>query len=823
MTCAKIKLLPMTQKKTIQVVGDDIFPQALVIGDGELVQMLLDNLKTRGCNVKLAINPQEVLASESPLRYDYIFQLETSSNALEVKQKLLSREGKFLLVELDREFPDPEILGKDFKIFRAGKLSLWDSRSLTGRLFKAIFSKETSGITDERKIAELKKDIPINQPKHVVKKEVIPEGVSLLKPFVSKRDFKKSIRSPEKILRQKKISRRWLSVIIIFFIFILGISTSAGWYFLSFKKSLSYLKIHLIRSDFGAVSEDVKDIKNKLGLIRSIYNFSYTILIPLRGVTAFQEMGELIDIGQSITVSFQDSVDFISEFKVSRQSSVLPNQELNKNEIDQSIIKIENLYGTLTDARARSGQIALPYFPKKEFISYLDSMIDNLSELRAVLPIFEKMFVTDQAKIYLVLFQNNMELRPTGGFIGSFALLNVLKGKILNFDIIDVYTADGQLKGHVDPPLPIRQYLSQPNWFLRDSNFDPDFAASSLQAAWFLQKEMGTSVDGVIGINLFFVQNLLKVTGPLTLPDFPGEVVSSDNFFFKAHYFAQSNFFPGSTQKKDFLNSVAKQLQFRLTEAKNISLFDFFTVIKKSLEEKNILLYSADPDLQSDIEKSTWGGRMIRIGCLTGSVNQSKSPDDMSACFPDYLSVNEANLGVNKANYFVEKNIIVEKRIADDGLITTTLTLSYENKNIPEVFSNGTYKNYLRIFVPVGSKLLTATINNVPIAGSDISVDKYTLDKTIFGVLVTIAPSNRGIIKLSYALPRLFTGDLKSYQFYFEKQPGDKTSPLLISIKPQRLQNVSPVNFKPTSMSDQEIFYATDTLVDRIFAFEVKK
>ncbi len=805
----------MTQKKTIQIVGDDIFPQALVVGDNELVQMLLDSLKVRGCNVKLAKNPQEALASDSPLRFDYIFQLGSSVNAFEIKRKLLSREGKFLLVELDSEFADPGNISREFKVFRAGKLSLWDGHSLTGRLFKAIFSRTPVGIEDERKVIEVKKDMPLDQPK--------PNNVSLPKPFVPKQAIHKPIKPPEKILRQRKISRRWLSIIILFIIFIIGISASLGWYFLSFKKSLSYLKIHLIRSDFGAVSEDVKDIKNKLDLARSIYNFSYTILIPLRGVTIFQETGELIDIGQNITASFQDSVDFISEFKISRQSSILPAQELNENDIDQSIIKIEDLYDTLTDARGRSMQIAIPYFPKKEFISYLDSMIDNLSELRVVLPVFEKMFVTDQAKIYLVLFQNNMELRPTGGFIGSFAILNVLKGKILNFDIIDVYTADGQLKGHVDPPLPIRQYLNQPNWFLRDSNFDPDFAVSSLQAAWFLQKEMGTSVDGVIGINLFFVQNLLKVTGPLTLSDFPGEVVSGDNFFFKAHYFAQNNFFPGSTQKKDFLNSVAKQMQFRLINAQNISWFDLFTVIRKSLEEKNILLYFADPDLQSDIEKSTWGGRMIRVGCLAGSINQSKSPDDLSRCFPDYLSINEANLGVNKANYFVEKNITVEKRIADDGLITTTLTLSYENKNIPEVFSDGTYKNYLRIFVPVGSRLLTATINNVPIAGSDISIDKYALDKTVFGALVTIAPANLGIIKLSYALPRLFTGDLKSYQFYFEKQPGDKISPLLISIKPQRLQNVSPVNFKPTSMSDQEIFYATDTLVDRIFAFEVKK
>ena len=226
----------MTQKKTIQIVGDDIFPQALIIGDNTLVQMLLEGLKIRGCDVKLAKSPQEVLTPDSPLRYDYIFQLGTSDNAIEIKRKLLSREGKFLLVELDSEFTDLGNKGRELKIFRAGKLSLWDGHDLTGRLYKAIFSRSSYGIEDERKVAVIKKDISPDLPKS--------GNVSLPKPFFPKQIVQKSVTRPERTLPRKKISRRGLGLIILFLVIISGISASAGWYFLSLKKSLSYLKIH---------------------------------------------------------------------------------------------------------------------------------------------------------------------------------------------------------------------------------------------------------------------------------------------------------------------------------------------------------------------------------------------------------------------------------------------------------------------------------------------------------------------------------------------------------------------------------------------------
>ncbi len=102
---------------------------------------------------------------------------------------------------------------------------------------------------------------------------------------------------------------------------------------------------------------------------------------------------------------------------------------------------------------------------------------------------------------YVVLFQNNMELRPGGGFIGSYGLVKLDKGRVTDFTVHDVYDADGKLSTHIDPPYGLQRYMGAKHWFLRDSNFAIDFPQDAKQAETFLQLETGENVDGVIAID----------------------------------------------------------------------------------------------------------------------------------------------------------------------------------------------------------------------------------------------------------------------------------------------------------------------------------
>ena len=150
----------------------------------------------------------------------------------------------------------------------------------------------------------------------------------------------------------------------------------------------------------------------------------------------------------------------------------------------------------------------------------------------------------DKPMKYLILFQNNMELRPTGGFIGSFSIISFDKGRMTEIVVNDVYSADGQLKGHVDPPEALRIHLGEGGWYLRDANWDPDFSISADKIEWFLDKEINTKVDGVIAIDLSFVQKLLKITGPINLVDF-SKTITAENIYINTQNEVESDFFPG--------------------------------------------------------------------------------------------------------------------------------------------------------------------------------------------------------------------------------------------------------------------------------------
>ena len=111
-------------------------------------------------------------------------------------------------------------------------------------------------------------------------------------------------------------------------------------------------------------------------------------------------------------------------------------------------------------------------------------------------------------KDYVVLLQNNTELRATGGFMGSYARLRFRNGTLQSTKFEDIYEPDGQLYGYVKPPAPLDKAFENGSWKLRDSNWDPDFRVSAPQIAWFFSQG-GEVVDGLVALNLTTVLKVL--------------------------------------------------------------------------------------------------------------------------------------------------------------------------------------------------------------------------------------------------------------------------------------------------------------------------
>lgn len=523
-------------------------------------------------------------------------------------------------------------------------------------------------------------------------------------------------------------------------------------------------------------------------------------------------MNNLAKKGEEMFESLQEAADgFVNGFSaVTTFIDVLKGTAQNPQE--EFVQATNSLKSSLSSIQRL--QAASPFSSEvKKSTKRYDATIQLASGAVDVLP---SLFGFVENKKYLILFQNNMELRPGGGFIGSYGLVSLKQGKITDFTIRDVYDADGQLKGHVEPPYGLRKYMGAKHWFLRDSNFDVDFSRSATASAFFLREETGEEVDGIIGIDLSFIQKLLRVLGPISLPDY-NETVTSDNFFEKTESHVEKNFFPGSTQKKDFLQALFSQIQKKLTTDKKLPYLGLLEALDEALAQKHLLLAFQDARIQQLFQvqrgaSTLWDPRSVKENAIQ-----------------DFIGLVDANIGGNKVNYFIKRKVSSVVSIKKDGVVEESIVISYKNTS-DGTWPGGEYKNYLRIILPQG-----ALLTNIKLDGADqkivyaetnpIVYESKTFkkpqglevekggenEKTIYGFLVTVPISSSKTIQIIYTLPYTISSQRPdfSYSLFFFKQPGIDEEPFQTTILYPGTYKVISSSQKVTAAAGRFSFSAT--------------
>ena len=451
------------------------------------------------------------------------------------------------------------------------------------------------------------------------------------------------------------------------------------------------------------------------------------------------------------------------------------------NLLDESGLLLERAYFDLVDVLATSKDLKIPS-QYSSFFSEMPTTIDDLELAIDTLPLL-KDFLGKEKQVLLVLFQNNMELRPTGGFIGSYGLLMFETGQLVDFSVHDVYEADGQLHGHVEPPAALKKYLGETGWYLRDSNWSPDFPVSARQAAWFFDKEMKYQVDGVLAINLETIQELLAATGEVYLPDYD-ETINSRNLFERVEYYSEVGFFPGSTQKKDILAAVSFMMMEQIKKGE-VSWLLVLKALEQSLAVKDILVYFNDPQLSAAVDELNFDGGIKDVRC------QGEN------CLSDYLFLVDANVGANKANFFIQRRLVQRLAVSDKG-VSHSVRLSYQNTAQSETWPGGRYKNYWRAFLPANAVLESIYLENQQ--GERTKIEEWDEEeeagKKVIGVLVSVPIKTNLTMEITYRIDFDFTkADKKQLAFLFQKQSGTDSNEdiILVSYPPDWLPlSVSP-------------------------------
>lgn len=625
------------------------------------------------------------------------------------------------------------------------------------------------------------------------------EQILNLERFISR----KPIKLPRKFTFSPASSKKKIFFILflaLFFLEFFFIFPLLGTIFLVYRGFTAISSYNLTEAKgLLAVSKPLLSISNRSYQIsRPVLSFLSLNLIPDNMLSFTKNGYSFIEDSINISENGQKVITLI--LKNDKSSGEQKEAELRIQQLKYEVRKLtDDLDATSENLNfkiKRFENLKLKLLKTKEALAQAEKMLSHIDSLIG----------GNEEKKYLILFQNNMEIRPGGGFIGSIGIATFSNYTLKDFSVEDVYQADGQLKEHLDPPEAIRKYLNQPNWFLRDSNFAADFSTNFKQASIFLDKELGIkNFKGGAAITTTAINNIIKSFGEIYLPDY-NENVNSDNFYIKAQTYSEKDFFPGSTSKKNFLSSVVSALTLKLGDA---PFKDLATALKKSLDEKQIVLYLKDDAIEKDINSFGWGGKVINPTCASEITN----------CIPDSFFPIDANLGVNKANFFLSRHIDFESHVYESGEIKNTLNITFKNESDKNSFPGGIYKNYFQIFFPAKISIQEVTINNTLTKKYE---EKEVGEFKYFSHYIEVPPESSLKFTIKYTLGNKIQKGKNTYQLIVQKQIGALNNDLSLEFTfPPNIRLLNPLF--PALAKRNGLIYNTSLSTDRIFFIELLK
>jgi hypothetical protein len=383
----------------------------------------------------------------------------------------------------------------------------------------------------------------------------------------------------------------------------------------------------------------------------------------------------------------------------------------------------------------------------KEAVAYL---AENREDVRNLLLIVPELLGVDGGKNYLVLFQNDKELRPTGGFWTAYALFRLEKGRIVSIQAGDIYFLDIDNRVAYYPPAPevINKYLKLDKWYIRDTNLSPDYRQAVETFNEFWARVPGVpEVDGVLAIDTSFVQGMLELLGEIKIPNY--ETFTSENVVYQLELIA--NILGSREEKrggrKDIIGVLMREMLNKAFALPANKYDKLIAAVLTLAQRKHLLFYFRDSVTQDLVEKYNFAGRIVN--------------------FPgDYLLVNDANFAGRKGNLYVKEAVSKEVKLLGGGKeVVSTLTIDYENTGAYNADLNTGYRDYVRVYVPEGAELLDDNGSLEPVvAGQE-------LGKTYFAAYMAVDPLKKARLTLTYRLPvSILEG--KTYRLLIQKQPG---------------------------------------------------
>jgi len=396
------------------------------------------------------------------------------------------------------------------------------------------------------------------------------------------------------------------------------------------------------------------------------------------------------------------------------------------------------------------------------------SLLSRLNAWSEILSAIPRVMGYLKPQTYLVLFLNNTEIRPGGGFIGSYAVVRVNSGRVSILETNGSENLDWAAPAdfNVASPAPLQTYLKQPRWFFRDANWSPDFPASARYTHWLYRFENGregSKIDGVIGLTPRLVEELLTITGPLRLGN---KTFNAETFVNELEYHVEVGFKDEGIKKSDrkvILGELSRALLAKLTKLSLLQIKDMLPMVTRLAQERQIMMYSNYDEVQNVLVKNNWAGEVKKTA-------------------GDYLMVVDANLNSLKSDLEASREITY--RLLPDGRRWRAQVIINYNHHGDFNWKTTRYRTYTRIYVPQGAELVSAK-GFMNLKKEPAQPDKTEeLNKAVFGGFISIEPQEKKVIIVEYFLPKEIGEQIKTdnYNLFVQKQLGTDAVPLTVEL-----------------------------------------
>jgi hypothetical protein len=477
---------------------------------------------------------------------------------------------------------------------------------------------------------------------------------------------------------------------------------------------------------------------------------------------------------------------------MARLTQVLqPSVEVYRHQIERAQAARERIDSTRLSPRIQS------------LLARYDEAYPLVNTGLALLAVAPQLLGADQPRTFLILVQNEEELRATGGFVSAAGRVTLDAGKIISLTIEDSYAIDDFTTPYPDPPDPLRDYMGIDLWVFRDSNWSPDFPMAAYQAGQLYSQTRGGPIDGVIAINQNVVGALIDGFRPLTID---GQTI---NTAADLRAYAHAAWAPSSqtsatewvAQRKNFMSRIMQLLLERIMKGDGqVNWSALGQALDQTLHSRDLLITFTDPALNAP----------LHVARLDGALRPSDG---------DYLMVVDASMGFNKVSSVMQQTMHYSVTLSNDNTPQAALTWVYTNTNPPQPGCvhqppdydlNTTYQEliqqcywlYRRVLAPEGAELIDASRH--PTGPGELNTGRLSDGvtrvseedgKTVFGTFLIVPRGQRVESDLRYTLPASIIqtrNDEQLYHLIWQKQSGAAAWPVTISLMwPENLQLVA--------------------------------